>query len=167
MAVNRPPRLGHPLALSWRIRGRQGLSTVRFFGEMDERADFSELLGRLGSRLVFHLGEVRRVDARGALSWVRFMRALADHEVVYTHCSPAVIGRLNVVSDFAGHAQVRSLIAPYVCRGCGLAEERVIDVRTDLGGRKLGEAPAFVCDACRGALELDDLPERYFAFLYP
>jgi hypothetical protein len=141
--------------------------TVRFFGEIDDGADFSDLEPRLGPRLVFRLGEVRRVDGQGALSWVRFMRALEGHDIAWTHCSPAIVGRLNVVSDFAGKAEVRSLLAPYACAACGRSEERLIDVRTQLAGQPLGFAPAFACDGCGKPLELDDLPERYFSFLYP
>lgn len=164
MAVNRA--LAPALALSWRIRGRPGLMTVRFFGEIDDGADFTELKGRLGPRLVFRLGEVRRVDGRGTLAWVRFMRDLDGHEVAWTHCSPAIVARLNVVADFAGGATVRSLLAPYACAGCGGKEDRLIDVRSDLAGRALGESPVFACDECGKPLELDDLPERYFGFLY-
>ena len=162
--MNRP--LAPALALSWRIRDRPGLMTVRFFGEIDDSADFADLRRRLGPCLVFRLGEVRRVDGRGTLSWVRFMRDLEAHEVAWTHCSPAIVGRLNVVSDFAGRAQIRSLLAPYRCAACGRAEERLIDVRTELAGKPLGYAPAFVCEACGKPLELDDLPERYFSFLH-
>jgi eukaryotic-like serine/threonine-protein kinase len=165
VAVHRP--LAPALALSWRIRGRPGLMTVHFYGEIDESADFADLRHRLGPRLVFRLGEVRRIDGRGTLSWVRFMRELEGHDVAWTHCSPAIVGRLNVVSDFAGSAKVRSLLAPYLCTGCGRAEERLIDVRSELAGKTLGYAPTFACDACGKPLELDDLPERYFSFLFP
>ena len=141
--------------------------TVRFFGEIDGTAEFADLKERLGPRLVFHLGEVRRVDGRGTLAWVRFVRDLEGHALAWTHCSPAIVGRLNVVSDFAGGAELRSILAPYACAACGRAEEHLLDVRTQLAGKPLGYAPAFPCDACGQPLELDDLPERYFSFLHP
>jgi hypothetical protein len=93
------------------------------------------------------------------------MRELRGYDIVYTHCSAAVVARLNVVSDFAGTANVRSLLAPYACAACARTEERLLDARTHLEGRPLGSAPKFPCD-CGAELELDDLAERYFSFLY-
>ena len=45
------PDLSVPL--SWRIKERAGFTSVEFFGEVDENADFAELKGRLKGPVVF------------------------------------------------------------------------------------------------------------------
>jgi len=158
------PELSVPL--SWRIRERAGFTTVEFIGEIDENADFSDLKTRLKGQVVFHLAEVRRINSCGVREWVNFVRELPQvTELIFSHCSPAIVTQLNMISNFRGPARIRSFLAPYVCERCNREEERLIDVRQHFAGGDLTRAPEFRCERCQSPLEFDDIPERYFAFL--
>jgi hypothetical protein len=159
-----------PVALSFRVRERPGDTLVEFFGEIDENADFGELRRRLQGNLVFHLAEVRRISSCGVREWVNFVRELGQPlpggdgvvtELVFTHCSPAIVTQLNMIYNFRGNARIRSFYAPYVCEQCGQEEEKLVDVPTH--GRQ--EIPVFACSQCGSTMEFDDLPERYLSFL--
>ncbi|RMH44608.1 MAG: hypothetical protein D6689_02025 [Deltaproteobacteria bacterium] len=154
------------VALSWRIKERPGFTTVEFFGEIDENADFSELRRRLRGNVVFHLAEVRRINSCGVREWVNFVRDLPGvTELTFTHCSPAIVTQLNMIYNFRGNAKVRSFYAPYVCENCGREEEKLLDVQSQFPGGNIGSVPEFTCDNCSTQMEFDDLPERYLSFL--
>lgn len=155
-----------PVALSWRIKERPGFTSVEFFGEIDENADFTELRRRLKGNAVFHLAEVRRINSCGVREWVNFVRDLPGvTELTFTHCSPAIVTQLNMIYNFRGMAKVRSFLAPYVCESCNHEEEKLLDVQTHFPNRDFRRVPDFKCDRCSATMEFDDLPERYLSFL--
>jgi hypothetical protein len=155
-------RAPEPVALSWRIKERPGLTTVDFVGEIDENADFAELRRRLRGAVAFQLGEVRRINSCGVREWVNFVRDLPHvTDLSFSHCSPAIVTQLNMIYNFRGNARIRSFYAPYVCEQCGQEEEKLVDVPTH--GRQ--EIPVFACSQCGATMEFDDLPERYLSFL--
>jgi hypothetical protein len=152
--------------LSWRIKERPGFTTVEFTGEIDENADFSELRRQLRGSVVFRLSDVRRINSCGVREWVNFVRDLPNvSELVFSHCSPAIVTQLNMIYNFRGSASVRSFYAPYVCESCNTEEERLLDVDTHFANGNVADPPEFRCDRCKQPLQFDDLPERYLSFL--
>jgi len=157
--------VGEFVALSWRIKERPGFTTVEFTGEIDENADFSELRRQLRGSVVFRLSGVKRINSSGVREWVNFVRELPNvTELVFTHCSQAIVTQLNIIYNFRGIASVRSFYAPYVCERCNNEEERLLDVEAHFPDG-VGDPPQFECEKCQQLLEFDDLPERYLSFL--
>jgi hypothetical protein len=155
-----------PVALSWRIKERAGYTSVEFFGEVDENADFAELKRRLRGNVVFHLADVRRINSCGVREWVNFVRDLPQvTELVFTHCSPAIVTQLNMIYNFRGGAKVRSFLAPYVCEKCNSEEEKLLEVAQHFAQPEPRNIPSFHCDKCGTPMEFDDIPERYLSFL--
>ena len=166
MSVMETKQQAESVALSWRIKERPGFTTVEFFGEIDENADFAELRRRLKGAVVYHLAEVRRINSCGVREWVNFVRDLPGvTELTFTHCSPAIVTQLNMIYNFRGAASVRSFYAPYVCESCNTEEERLLDVDTHFANANVGDPPEFRCERCKQPLQFDDLPERYLSFL--
>ena len=160
-----PVKQVDPAALSWQIHTRPGSTTVEFFGEIDENVDFGELRRRLKGPLVFDLAHVRRINSCGVREWVNFVRDLgAQTPLTFVSCSPAIVTQLNMIYNFRGQAKVVSFLAPYVCSDCESEEEKLLDVGAHFPGRSR-VPPEFTCGKCSGAMEFDDLPERYLAFL--
>lgn len=154
------------VALSWRIKERAGLTTVEFFGEIDENADFSELRRHLKGAVVFSLAEIRRINSCGVREWVNFVRDLPDvTDLTFTHCSPAIVTQLNMIYNFRGPAQVRSFYAPYVCENCDHEDDKLLDVETVYADGEMKGVPNFDCESCSLPMEFDDLPKRYLSFL--
>lgn len=150
--------------LTWRIKQRSGFTTVELYGEIDDAADFAELASQLRGVVVLQLGEVRRLSSVGVREWIEFVNGLDRvSELVFSHCSPAIVGQLGMVTGFRGPAEIRSFYAPYLCPACGAERPRLIDVQTHRPHPS--RPPRFDCPECGGPMELDDLPERYLAFL--
>jgi anti-anti-sigma regulatory factor len=153
------------LALTWQIKRDGDSTTVEFVGEIDENADFAQLRDQLAGKVVFHLGEVRRINSCGVREWVNFVRDLPRVEsLVFSHCSPAIVTQLNMIYNFRGRARVQSFFAPYVCENCNNEEEKLLETYKGLrNGQRL---PEFSCSRCQHPMEFDDLPERYLSFLH-
>jgi anti-anti-sigma regulatory factor len=156
-----------PPELTWRIDALPDGARVAFTGEIDENADFGELVERLRGSLIFDLGSVSRINSCGVREWVSFLRELGEAgvgDVTFVACSPAIVNQMNMIYNFRGPAKVRSFLAPYVCTRCHTEEEKLLEVATFLPVRHR-QAPEFSCPRCDAPMELDDLPERYFSFL--
>src|SRR6187401_1321404 len=148
--------------LSWRIKERPGFTTVEFTGEIDENADFSELRRQLRGAVVFRLSDVRRINSCGVREWVNFVRDLPNvNELVFSHCSPAIVTQLNMIYNFRGRASVRSFYAPYVCKACDHEEDKLLEVQTHFANANVGSGgpgrvrrpPEFNCEKCGGRME--------------
>lgn len=156
-----------PPELSWRIDALPDGVRVAFSGEIDENADFGDLVDRLHGALIFDLASVRRINSCGVREWVSFLRELTvagKADLTFVACSPAIVTQMNMIYNFRGPARVRSFLAPYVCTRCDAEEEKLLEVAECFPGRRR-QPPAFSCPRCDGPMELDDLPERYFSFL--
>lgn len=151
-------------SLSWRIKSRSGFTAVELYGIVDERADFAELASQLSGAVVLELGAITRINSVGVREWIRFVSDLPEvTELTLSHCSPAIVNQLNMIANFHGRGRIRSFYAPYVCADCNHEADRLIDVEADRPGSTT-LAPER-CPRCDGEMSLDDLPERYLAFL--
>lgn len=153
-----------PPELTWRIDALPDGAIVAFSGEIDENADFSDLVERQCGALVFDLGSVRRINSCGVREWVMFQRDLvpASVTVELRACSPTVVAQLNAIANFRGRARVGSFLAPYLCEKCHLEEERLVVVAEDPLHTEL---PPVLCSRCHTAMTFDEMPERYLSFL--
>ncbi|MCB9556319.1 MAG: hypothetical protein H6707_09475 [Deltaproteobacteria bacterium] len=136
------------------------MTRLTFSGHINEHSDFSQA-GALSGRVVFDLEQVQRVNSSGVLLWVRFLQGLTDlEELVFVRCSMAIVVQMNLMPEFMGTARVDSFFAPYVCERTGESDLRLLQV-AELDDLML--PPTY--EGEDGVYELDDLPDRYFAFL--
>ena len=157
-------------SLTWRLDTTEsGHRRLSLRGEIDENADLEPLLALMRDDVELDLADIRRINSCGVRVWVRFMRDLDDAlRVTLSRCAPPVVDQLNTISNFRGRAEVASFLAPYICQSCQVEELRLLDVRSHFPPPSLNlsvAAPAFPCEKCGGVLVLDELPERYLAFL--
>lgn len=157
------------VSLTWTIDKENDVTTVSFFGEIDENADLSPLGRILEGKVVFHLENIRRINSCGVREWVNFIRELpAISELIFIHCSPATVTQLNMIYNFRGAAHIKSIYAPYICEYCDIEEEKLIDIDSqfpDKDGKISARLPEYNCPKCNEPMEFDDLPDRYLSFL--
>lgn len=146
--------------LTWEFKKRGDETLVIFDGHVDETADLVPLK-TLSGKVVFDLAGIRRFNSEGVRRWIQLIRELdAVTELTFLRCSLAVVTQLNLIRGFHGKGKVKSFYAPYVCTTSGETEERLLkveDVPDPLN------PPVFQGES--GELELDDIAERYFAFI--
>ncbi len=94
---------------------------VTLDGDIDERADFSELLKLEGRTVVLDLCKVGRINSAGCHRWVRFLEALAKrHDTIrLARLSSTFVAQALMIPNTVAHARIDSLFLTYWCDRCG------------------------------------------------
>lgn len=150
------------MAVTFHVDRTAAGPVLRIEGDLDETTDFGRISHPGGGVLTIDLGGVRRINSCGVREWVNFIRTItAGAPVKLARCSIAIVEQLNMVFNFRGGATIESFQAPYCCAQC----EASSVVLLTPAEAKSATAPPRRCDACGGTSTLDDLPQRYLAFL--
>lgn len=161
------PTLPGGRSLLWSC-DRQGDGVlIRLEGDIDENAGLMDMEAVLSGEVRLDLGGVRRINSAGVREWVQFIRRACELTTRTTlcKCSPAIVMQMNMIANFRGAAEVESIYAPFVCPRCDLERDVFVPVTAALVAGHSGDVPELTCEECGALLELDDISERYFAFL--
>jgi DNA-binding response OmpR family regulator len=135
-------------------------------GNITEATRFDDLLPALVGRVDFELSQVGYMNSLGVREWVEFLRSAPIQGYEFHACSVAFVLQACLVEGVLGRGTVSSFFAPYSCDQCDHIEERLLQTAAILAAEDR-QPPVFACPNCRAALALDDIPERYLAFLAP
>jgi hypothetical protein len=147
----------------WQVVKDGERTRVVLRGDFTEATRFDDLLEAMVGRVVFDMAQVTYMNSLGVRAWCEFLRLARIQGYEFHACSVPFILQASMVRDVLGRGTVTSFFAPFHCIGCDHQEERLLQSAAILAAGL--EAPTFKCPSCGGALEFDDLPERYFAFL--
>lgn len=152
----------------WQVVRDGDRTRVVLRGDFTEATRFDELLPAMVGRIVFDMAQVTYMNSLGVRAWCEFLRQARIQGYEFHACSVPFILQASMVRDVIGRGTVTSFFAPFHCIGCDHQEERLLQSAAILASSSASpafEPPVFKCPSCGGALEFDDLPERYFAFL--
>jgi CheY-like chemotaxis protein len=147
----------------WQVVRDGERTRVVLRGDFTEATRFDELVPAMVGRVVFDMAQVTYMNSLGVRAWCEFLRQARIQGYEFHACSVPFILQASMVRDVIGRGTVTSFFAPFHCIGCDHQEERLLQSAAILAANL--EPPVFKCPSCGGALEFDDLPERYFAFL--
>ena len=147
----------------WQVVKDGERTRVVLRGDFTEATRFDELMPAMVGRVVFDTAQVTYMNSLGVRAWCDFLRKARIQGYEFHACSVPFILQASMVRDVIGRGTVTSFFAPFHCIGCDHQEERLLQTAAILAANL--EPPIFKCPNCGGALEFDDLPERYFAFL--
>lgn len=125
-----------------------------------------ERVGReLAGTVVIDLGRVERITSFGVREWLAMLRACKSRadRLYLSRCTEPFVNQLTMIRGFAGHGQIVSFYAPYVCTTCGTSYSALLDAERDRGALLAGTAPPTQCPRCGGAGGFDDEETSYFA----
>ena len=140
---------------------------VRLHGDFTEMTRFDALAARLATAraISFDLAAVRYISSAGVRTWCELLGQLGHARLSFRHCSTAFITQAAMVPMVLAGGAVRSFVAPYYCDACGHDDERLLEVGAIAKDGDRLVAPRLACARCGLPSDLDDLPDRYFAFL--
>jgi DNA-binding response OmpR family regulator/anti-anti-sigma regulatory factor len=147
----------------WQVVKDGERTRVVLRGDFTEATRFDELIPAMVGRVVFDMAQVTYMNSLGVRAWCEFLRQARIQGYEFHACSVPFVLQASMVRDVIGRGTVTSFFAPFHCIGCDHQEERLLQSAAILAANL--EPPVFKCPSCGGALEFDDLPERYFAFL--
>ncbi len=148
----------------WEIVEGAGRTRVVLKGDITEATSFEDLLPVMVGRVDFDLSQVSYINSLGVREWIHFLKRASIHGYEFHACSIAFVLQASLVPDVLGRGTVASFFAPYHCEDCEHSEERLLQSATVMAAEDIA-APSYQCPSCDGELELDDIPERYLAFL--
>ncbi len=150
--------------IQWEIVEDTERTRVVIKGDITEATNFSDLLPVMVGRVDFDLSQVTYMNSLGVRTWVEFLRAAPIQGYEFHACSIAFVLQASLSDAVLGRGTVTSFFAPYLCENCDHEEERLLQSATVLATED-HSPPTFTCPNCGGELGLDDLPQRYLAFL--
>jgi DNA-binding response OmpR family regulator len=148
----------------WEIVDGAGRTRVVLKGDITEATNFKDLLPAMIGRIDFDLSQVGYINSLGVREWVNFLKESPIQGYEFHACSIAFVLQASLVPDVLGRGNVASFFAPYHCELCEYSEERLLQTATILATED-HEPPVYTCPSCDDDLVLDDIPERYLAFL--
>jgi len=154
-------RLGR--LIQWEVVEDTERTRVVIKGDITEATSFADLMPIMVGRVDFDLSQVTYMNSLGVRTWCEFLRDAPVQGYELHACSVPFVVQASLSDAVLGRGTVTSFFAPYVCETCNHEEERLLQSAAVLASD--GEPPTFTCPACGGNLVLDDLPQRYLAFL--
>jgi hypothetical protein len=150
--------------LSWQLGKDEVGAQVVLSGEITEATNFAELTEAVPQEATFDVGGVVRINSCGVREWMRFLADLENRgrRLRFDKCSVAFVHQLNMVSNFCGGAEIRSVYAPYVCPECDASAQKLIGL---LQSPQTQLEEAVKCTECGAEMEFDDMTDQYLAFL--
>ncbi|MBI5482716.1 MAG: PilZ domain-containing protein [Deltaproteobacteria bacterium] len=150
----------------WDVVEEDGRQRVFLEGDFNESATFGGLAARLGDQVDFDAAGVRYINSHGSRLWCAFLRGLERvQSYTFSRCSVAFTTQAGLVPGFLGRGRVVSFHAPYHCDQCDRDEVRLLQTAALVAEDGPPATPSFQCPACHGSLVLDEIPERFFAFV--
>ena len=161
----------------WQVVKDGERTRVVLRGDFTEATRFDELLPAMVGRVTFDIAQVTYMNSLGVRAWCEFLRQARIQGYEFHACSVPFILQASMVRDVIGRGTVtrssrRSTASAATTRRSACCSPlRSSPRRPEPRGRRAVaragsfEPPVFKCPSCGGALEFDDLPERYFAFL--
>lgn len=149
------------------IQQLEALTYVKLSGTIDEDNELAPLSGRVrGEMAIIDLAGVSDINNCGVRDWVKCLESLQEREivVVLVECSPAIVSKLNTVSNFIDNGYVKSFYVPYFCQACEMEKALLVDMDEFRGGEAV-VTPTCRCDSCDGIMAFDAMEETYFAFV--
>lgn len=148
----------------WEIVEGPGRTRVVIKGDITEATNFRDLLPAMIGRVDFDLSQVSYINSLGVREWVAFLKQAPIQGYEFHACSVPFVLQASLVPDVLGKGTVASFFAPYHCENCDYSEERLLQTATILAADNR-EPPVYACPNCEEDLVLDDIPDRYLAFL--
>lgn len=163
MSATQHERLAH--LTQWEIVEETERTRIVIKGDITEAVSFGGLLPHMVGRVSFDMSQVRYMNSLGVREWVEFLARANAQGYEFHACSVAFTLQASMVQGVLGRGTVISFFAPYLCEECEHEDEPLLQSATILAADY--EPPTLSCPRCSGVMVLDDLPERYLAFLMP
>lgn len=150
-----------------------GQLVAELIGNIGETSEIFNLKVGTVSELIVDFKFVTYINSVGVKNWIFWSGRLPPTiKVSFVNCISAVVNQINTVKGFLPkNGTVNSFFVPYHCENCSheerlLAEKGVhFDFATDISPASISISEKMPCPNCKGEMDMDVIPDRYFAFL--
>jgi len=146
-------------ALHWT---RDGVR-IHLTGRIDENADLEEVAAEVSIEgAVIDLGGITRINSIGVREWMDFVASLGERKLRLERCATVFVEQLNAIANFAGGAEIVSVLTAFECEADGDAMNVEVEV-ADARAGKLPVSPR--CQRCGAEMVPAQENELYYRFL--
>lgn len=142
---------------------------ITYVGPINEEAEvhLGKIKDEAGPKCILNFKQVTYVNSCGVRAWINFLRDFEQsREVIFEECTPEIVMQMNMIPNFRGNAQVKSVYGTYECEDCGANETVLFVEGQNLPSTPQDELPPMKCKKCGSDdMEMDELEEEYFSFL--
>ena len=154
--------------LNLRIENRDDRELVYFNGQINEDAEvvLGNLKAKLGSQCIFNFKDIKSINSCGVRAWINFMRDIeAGRRIAFEECPPEVVSQINMIPNFKGKAEIRSVYASYSCENCDHQKWQLFEKGKNLPQKLVSELPQVRCPKCQEVMEMEELEDEFFGWL--
>lgn len=146
-------------ALHWT---RDGVR-IHLVGRIDENADLEEVAAEVpADGAIIDLGGITRINSIGVREWMDFVASLGGRKLRLERCSTVFVDQLNAIANFAGGAELVSVLTAFECEADGDA----VNVEVEVADARAGKLPlAPRCKRCGAEMIPAQENDLYYRFL--
>ena len=156
------------MEITFTIENKGDFDQVNFAGDINEDAEIhlTKLLDTLKDKVVFNLRAISSVNSCGVRAWINFIReAEQNRTLTFEECTPEIVSQINMIPNFRGTAQVKSVYASYACDSCDNEQLKLFEKGRNLPSSSEDEIEELKCPKCGELMEMDELEEEFFSWL--
>lgn len=157
------------MALNYRIDAQNNWENVFLTGKINEDAEvtLAELKDKVKADCIFNLKDVDSINSCGVRAWINFIREIeGKRAVVYEECPPEVVSQINMIPNFKGKSQIKSVYASYACEKCNTHKLELFTTGVNMPKSADDKVPEVHCPTCASVMEMEELEDEFFAWLF-
>jgi len=146
-------------ALTWTKQGERFVVV----GRIDENADLNALAQEIPAKgATIDLAGLTRINSIGVREWMDFVSSLDPRPLRLERCAPVFVEQLNAIANFAGGAELVSVLSAYECEADG--DSINVDVKiADARANRMPHPPR--CPRCGVEMIPAQENDLYYRFL--
>lgn len=156
-----------PSHLETDLQCRGPLTYLRLAGMIDETHGLADLLSQIrGDVLIIDLAHIQSISSSGVREWMQWQRQLHHRvkHVVLCECSPAVMDKLQAVSNFNERGYISSFYVRFFCPVCEIERAALIDI-DEIKNDGTFHVPDTRCDSCDSMMAFDESMDAFSLFV--
>lgn len=145
-------------ALEWKREGDR----FELSGRIDEYSDLARLAAELPEQATLDLSGLTRINSIGVREWLDFVAAFGTRKVRLERCAPVFVDQLNTIANFAGSADVVSVLCAYECE----RDTSFVLIEVEVAAAREGKRPEVPrCPRCGNAMIAAVEDESFYRFV--
>jgi len=152
---------------TFRVVQADGRDTIFISGPINEDAEvqLSKLNEGLGDNITINFKGVTFINSLGVRAWINFIREIEGRNLIFEECTPEIVNQINMIPNFKGGAQIKSVYGTYFCNSCSETQSFLFEDGSTLPTTEDIEIPEVKCEHCSSDdTEFEEVEDAFFAF---
>lgn len=140
---------------------------ITIVGPINEEAEIhlSKVVENVGKNCIINFAQVTFINSLGVRAWINFIRELGNgRKIVFEECTPEIVNQINMIPNFKGNAEIKSVYGTYYCDECGHQQNYLFENGKTLPQSEDINLPDIKCEKCGADMEFEEVEDAFFSF---